>query len=99
MPDIHLRRDHTLGLEAARALARTWTDQAREKFAMDCDCEAGDDADRVRFSRAGVSGTLHVAADHFQLDARLGFLLGAYKDRIEQEVGRNLDALLGQAGT
>ncbi|MBA4261594.1 MAG: polyhydroxyalkanoic acid synthase, partial [Comamonadaceae bacterium] len=32
--------------------------------------------------------------DHFELDARLGFLLGAFKDRIEDEIVKNLDGLL-----
>jgi hypothetical protein len=43
-----------------------------------------------------VSGELRVAADRFELDAKLGFLLGAFKDRIEQEVSKNLDELLAQ---
>jgi hypothetical protein len=32
----------------------------------------------------------------FELHARLGFLLGAFKDRIEAEIVKNLDALLEQ---
>ena len=38
--------------------------------------------------------TLRVTADHFELDALLGFLLGAFKDRIESEIVKNLDELL-----
>ena len=37
-----------------------------------------------------------MGADHFELDAQLGFLLGAFKDRIEAEIVKNLDALLAQ---
>ena len=37
---------------------------------------------------------MRVTADHFELDAQLGFLLGAFKDRIESEIVKNLDDLL-----
>jgi hypothetical protein len=35
-----------------------------------------------------------VSADHFELDAKLGFLLGAFKEHIEGEIVKNLDQLL-----
>ena len=38
-----------------------------------------------------------MAGDGFELRARLGFLLSAFSVRIEDEIGRNLDALLGDA--
>ena len=50
--------------------------------------------DEVCFTRSGVNGTLHVTKDRFELDAKLGFLLGAFKDRIEGEIVKNLDELL-----
>ena len=43
---------------------------------------------------AGVKGTLMVTADKFELNATLGFLLGAFKGKIEGEIVKNLDALL-----
>ena len=61
---------------------------------MDCVYKEGGAADEVVFTRSGVNGTLHVTADHFDLDAKLGFLLGAFKDRIEAEIVKNLDDLL-----
>ena len=50
----------------------------------------------VSFTRSGVNGELKVTKDRFELDARLGFLLGAFKDRIEGEIVKNLDLLLAQ---
>lgn len=94
MADIHIRRNHELGLAGARKVAWQWAEQAEEKFDMSCTYEENDECDEVQFSRSGVSGTLKVSADHFELDARLGFLLGAFKDRIEQEIVKNLDTLL-----
>ncbi|GAC1536580.1 MAG: hypothetical protein NVS2B4_16870 [Ramlibacter sp.] len=96
MPDIHIERAHTLGLPQARQLAFRWAQTAEAKFAIACTYEEGKEADLVNFSRAGVNGELRVSANRFQLHARLGFLLGAFKDRIEAEVVKNLDELLAQ---
>lgn len=96
MPDIHIERDHALGLEVARLLARRWVEQAESDLDMECDYRPGDSRDCVRFKRSGASGELYVSADRFELHAKLGFLLGAFKERIEAEIGKNLDALLKQ---
>jgi len=94
MADIHIRRDHSLGLNGARKVAWKWAEQAEADFDMSCTYEEGDDLDEVQFARTGVHGTLRVSADHFELDAKLGFLLGAFKERIEGEIVKNLDQLL-----
>ena len=96
MAQIHIHRPHQLGLSGARKLAWQWAEQVEADFDMACTYAEGDDADEVQFSRSGVSGTLTVGADHFELDAQLGFLLGAFKDRIEGEIVKNLDTLLAQ---
>ena len=94
MADIHIQRSHHLGLSGARKVAWKWAEQAEAEFDMSCTYEEGCDCDEVQFSRTGVKGTLRVSEDHFELDAQLGFLLGAFKDRIEGEIVKNLDALL-----
>jgi putative polyhydroxyalkanoate system protein len=94
MPDIHIRREHTLGLAKARKVALKWAEAAEEKFAMECTILEGDTSDVVEFTRSGVNGTLAVAADHFELNAKLGFLLGAFAKTIEREIEQNLDTLL-----
>lgn len=96
MADIHIERDHQLGLAGARKLAWRWAEQAENEFDMSCTYEEGDECDEVQFTRSGVSGTLKVSAERFELDARLGFLLGAFKDRIEGEIVKNLDDLLAK---
>ncbi len=95
MPDLHIQRDHQLGLPQAREVARAWARKAEEKFDMECTYEEGELQDTLNFSRAGVSGTLLVDASQFDMHAKLGFLFGAFKDRIEAEIGSQLDALLG----
>jgi putative polyhydroxyalkanoate system protein len=92
--NLHIRREHSLGLVKARKIAYAWAEQVEEEFSMQCTYEEGDTSDEVCFVRSGVNGTLRVHPDHFDLDAKLGFLLGAFKDRIEAEIVKNLDQLL-----
>eukprot|EP01034_Spumella_vulgaris_P026065 gene26063-32595_t len=42
--------------------------------------------DQMRFARSGVSGQLTVTASRFDLQLKLGFLLGAYSERIAQKI-------------
>ena len=99
MPDIRIHRDHTLGLAKARKVAWEWAEQAEAKFAMECTVIEGEFSDTVEFTRSGVNGQLIVAADHFDLHAKLGFLLGAFSSTIETQIQQTLDSLLsaGQA--
>lgn len=94
MPDIRLHREHALGLKKAREIAWQWAEQVEQEFDMECTVVEGDTSDTVEFTRTGVKGRLIVAADHFDLDAKLGFLLGAFAKTIEGEISKRLDALL-----
>jgi putative polyhydroxyalkanoate system protein len=98
VPDIRIHREHALGLAQARKIAWAWAEHVEREFDMTCTVVDGDYSDTVEFTRSGVSGTLVVAADHFDLHAKLGFLLGAFSGRIEAEIEKNLDALLAKAG-
>lgn len=94
VPDIRIHRDHALGLTRAREIAWQWAEEVERKFDMQCTVVEGQTRDTVEFSRSGVSGQLVVAPDHFDLHAKLGFLLGAFSRTIEQEIQKNLDDLL-----
>lgn len=94
MADIRIARDHALGLPKARELAFHWAEEAESGLDMACTYEEGDTEDLVRFKRSGVEGELRVTASQFLLTAKLGFLLGAFKERIETEIAGNLDTLL-----
>ncbi|GAB3773339.1 hypothetical protein GCM10028796_45710 [Ramlibacter monticola] len=95
MADIHIVRAHALGLEQARKLAFRWAEVAEKKLDMECTYAEGSEADVVSFKRAGAHGKLKVTGDRFELSARLGMLLGVFKHKIETEIVRNLDQLLG----
>ena len=99
MADIHIEREHGMSLAQARKTAFKWAEQAEEKFDMQCTYAEGAIVDEVSFKRSGVTGTLAVTALTFTLQAKLGFLLGAFKDKIEGEIVKNLDALIASGGT
>ena len=94
MTDLHIVRQHTLGLREARKVAFEWAEHVEERFGMSCTYEEGKAQDEVGFTRAGVDGTLVLSKDRFELKAKLGFLLGAFKGSIEREIVKNLDDLL-----
>ena len=96
MADINITRQHGMSLADARKAAFKWAEQAEEKFDMECTYEEGKTSDECSFTRSGVSGKLQVDKDTFVLTAKLGFLLGAFKDKIEGEIVKNLDALIAK---
>ena len=96
MANIRIQRHHHLGMDGARKVAWQWAEHAESEFDMQCAYAEGADCDEVHFSRPGAKGTLRVTADLFELEAQLGFLLGAFKDRIESEIVKNLDELLAK---
>ena len=63
---------------------------------MECTILEGDTSDTVEFTRSGVSGSMEVSATHFELQAKLGFLLGAFAGQIEAEIKRQLDEALAK---
>lgn len=97
MADIDIHRKHALGLPKARKIAWQWAEEVEKKFDMECTVTQGETSDTVHFTRSGVNGQLIVAPDHFDLQAKLGFLLGAFSKTIESEILKNLDALLAQS--
>ena len=96
MADINIHRDHHLGLAKARKVAWQWAEEVETRFKMECTVIEGQTSDTVEFTRTGLQGRLIVAADHFDLQAKLGFLLGAFSKTIEGEITQNLDALLSR---
>ena len=97
MSDIHIERNHTLGLERAREVARGWLEKVEGAYGMDCKYSEGWVSDTAKFSRPGAEGTLRVTEDNFTLRMTLGFLMDSYARQIEEQITRNLDELLGDA--
>jgi putative polyhydroxyalkanoate system protein len=96
MADINITREHGMSFLDARKAAFRWAEQAEAKFDMECTYEEGKTTDECSFTRSGVSGTLTVSKDTFELHAKLGFLIGAFKEKIEGEIVKNLETLIAQ---
>lgn len=87
MSEINITKKHKLGLKKAKAKVNKLADQ----LAQDYDLESEWDGDSLVFQRAGVSGQLDVSKDEVQLVMKLGFLMAAFKPKIEAQLISNLD--------
>lgn len=96
MPDINVRRPHTLGLDRARKVAWKWAEHVEKQYEMECSVLEGETSDTVQFKRSGVSGTMIVTGDQFTINAKLGLLMGAFSRQIEAEVCKQLDTALAK---
>jgi len=97
MSNIHIRHEHELGLKKARKVAKDWMSLAEQKLSLSCDYREGKTHDIVSFDRSGVSGQMTVRADEFEVEAKLGFLFSAFKDKIESEIVQTLESRLQAA--
>jgi putative polyhydroxyalkanoate system protein len=87
MADIELQRDHALGLKKAKAAAQKIADEMAESFDMESEWEGN----VLHFSRSGVSGQMTVTKTSVEMNAKLGFLLAAFKPKIEAQIEKNFD--------
>jgi len=90
--DLHIVSEHTLGMAAARQLALDWAQEMETDFRMRCTYQEGPLQDVVTFEGTGAKGTLQVNGTSFELDVKLGFMLGNFKDKIEAVIRKKLDA-------
>lgn len=94
MSDIHIARNHNLGLPRAREVAQQWIDSAERDYGVECRYLEGWESDVAKFSRPGLDGSLEVTADTLTVRMSLGFLMDAFKGVIEEKLTRNVDKLL-----
>jgi putative polyhydroxyalkanoate system protein len=87
MADIEVQRDHALGLKKAKAAAQKVADEMAENFDMESEWEGN----TLYFSRSGVTGELIVTKNSVQMNAKLGFLLSAFKPKIEAQIEKNFE--------
>lgn len=97
MAEIHILRTHALGRDAALRLACDWQAQAERDWGLRCTAREDEAQHRIAFERPGLQGHLLASAETFELRLTLGFLLSAYRSRIEAELQRQLDERLAAA--
>lgn len=96
MADLQLRREHNLGLARARKVALKWAEHVEKKLEMECTLIEGETSDTLEFKRSGVDGRMIVAADHFDVEARLGLMFRPFLGMIEAETRKQLDEALAK---
>ena len=96
MADLQLRRDHNLGLARARKVALKWAEHVEKKLEMECTLYEGEFSDTLEFKRSGVEGRMIVAADHFDVEARLGLMFRPFLGMIRAETEKQLDSALAK---
>jgi putative polyhydroxyalkanoate system protein len=92
--DIHIKRQHALGMGPIRKVAQQWIERAERDYGVSCNYTRGRQSDLAEFSRPGLQGTIKVSRDSLELDITLGFLYSLLRGGIEQKINRNLDELL-----
>jgi putative polyhydroxyalkanoate system protein len=90
--NISIKRAHHSSVADARKIA----DKVAAKLAKDYQLTSNWDGDTLHFSRSGVNGTLAVGAKEFSIDAKLGFLMAAFKAPIQAAIEENLTKLLSE---
>ena len=88
MANLHILREHALGLAAARKIAFAWAEQVEGEFDMACTYEEGKTSDTVTFTRSGVNGTLQVTKDRFELTPSWAFCWGHSKTALKRKSSR-----------
>ena len=86
MARIDIRRMHGQTLKTAKTRVEKTAKAIARKFGLDNEW----DGDTLNFRRSGVNGHIHVTQKEVVVIAELGFLLGALKPMIEDEIRRQL---------
>jgi putative polyhydroxyalkanoate system protein len=87
MSRIHLTRAHDLSAKDARERVDHLAEALAKQFEAECTWKG----DVLKIEHANVSGTIKLGKKEIILDARLGFLLAMFRDRVDAEIGRILD--------
>lgn len=89
MSHIVIERAHDLALDEARQAAEHLVQKLTERFQISYYWEG----DSLYFERSGINGQIDLEPGLVRINARLGFLLAAFKYPLEQEIHRTLDGI------
>jgi putative polyhydroxyalkanoate system protein len=84
---IYLRREHELTPQAARKKVERVAELLSKRFDAVCEWKGG----VLSISHPSVNGKVVVGPDDVVVEAKLGFLLAMFRDRIDEELVRILD--------
>jgi putative polyhydroxyalkanoate system protein len=84
---IHLRREHDLTPKAARKKVERVADVLASRFDAACEWQG----DVLAITHPSVNGKVTIGKDDVVVEAKLGFMLAMFRDRIDEELVRILD--------
>ena len=87
MSKIHLRRKHDLTPKAAREKVERVAEALTRRFDAECTWKG----DVLSVDHPSVSGKVTVGKNDVVVEAKLGFLVAMFRDRIDAELVRVLD--------
>jgi putative polyhydroxyalkanoate system protein len=87
MSKIHLRREHDLTPKAARKKVERVAEVLAKKFDAECAWKG----DILSVKHPSVDGKVTVGKNEVVVEAKLGFLVAMFRDRIDEELVRILD--------
>jgi putative polyhydroxyalkanoate system protein len=88
MSRIYLRRSHDLTARAARQRVDRMAEALGQKFDAKCSWQG----DVLSIEHPNVNGTVTIEKNEIVVEATLGFLLALFRDRVDEELVRILDA-------
>ena len=87
MSRIHLRREHDLTPKAVRKKVERIAEALTKRFDAECTWKG----DVLTVNHPSVNGKVTVGKNDVVVEARLGFLVAMFRDRIDAELVRILD--------
>ncbi len=93
MSRIHLRRPHDLTAKAAHQKVDRMAVALGKRFDAACNWKG----DVLSIEHPNVNGRIVVGDDDIVIEATLGFLLAMFRDRVDEELVRILDAEFPEA--
>lgn len=90
MANIHIERQHTLGLAAAK----TQMEIIAQDLKRDLQADYHWKGDTLVFKRSGASGAIDVGEGSIVVNIKLNMALGLMKGKIEEGINRNLERVL-----
>jgi len=92
MPKITITREHSKTREELVPLINTVREKLEQRYDIDSEWQSDN---CVEFERIGLNGTLEFTDAQVNVIIEIGFVLGAFKGKIEQELNTTLDKALG----
>ena len=91
MPNIHIKRKHTLGRDEAREKVGDVAEEIKRKLGVDYTWEGNS----LQFKRTGASGSVDIGDDFIEVNIKLSLALAPMKGKVEKALKDNLDSALG----